>query len=237
MSDKKFDIYFEFNYLGLNLSAFNKTSGKLEYYNEKNYNSYLDNYRELNFEKLDKIIEENILEIEKSTGEFVKDVYLIVETPESISLKLSISKDNEGKQLNNGDAMYLVQDAKQQLLKANKDLKIIHIIVENYVLDKIQHQFLPLDKKCNKFSIDAKFICFPKDLLKSFEKIFFQQQISINRFICLNYIKTFNFGNKEKNNCVYAKKIVEGINKQEVVSISKEPKRKGFFEKLFHFFK
>jgi len=237
MSDKKFDIYFEFNYLGLNLSAFSKTSGKLEYYKEKNYNSYLDNYRELNFEKLDKIIEENILEIEKSTGEFVKDVYLIVETPESISLRLSIAKDNEGNQLNKEDAMYLVQDSKQQLLKANKDLKIIHIIVENYVLDNIQHQFLPLNKKCNKFSIDAKFICFPKDLLKNFEKIFFQQQISINRFICLNYIKTFDFGNKEKNNCVYAKKIVEGINKQEVVSISKEPKRKGFFEKLFHFFK
>ena len=32
MSDKKFDIYFEFNYSGLNLAAFSKTTGKLEYY-------------------------------------------------------------------------------------------------------------------------------------------------------------------------------------------------------------
>ena len=31
--------------------------------------------------------------------------------------------------------------------------------------------------------------------------------------------------------------IVEGINKQEVVSIPKILKKKGFFEKLFHLFK
>ena len=33
------------------------------------------------------------------------------------------------------------------------------------------------------------------------------------------------------------KDIVEGINKQEVVSIPKILKKKGFFEKLFHLFK
>ena len=42
---------------------------------------------------------------------------------------------------------------------------------------------------------------------------------------------------KEKNICEYAKNIVQGINKQEVVSIPKELEKKGFFEKLFHFFK
>ena len=47
MSEKKFDIYFEFNYSGLNLAAFNKISGKLEYYKEENYKSYLENYKEL----------------------------------------------------------------------------------------------------------------------------------------------------------------------------------------------
>ena len=237
MSEKKFDIYLEFNYSNLNLAAFNKINDKLEYYKEQTYESYYNNFKELNFEKLDKLIDENILEIEKSTSVFVKDVYLIVETPQSVSIKLSVTKDNEGNKINKEDAMYLVQDAKQQLLKSNKDFEIIHIIVENYVLDSIQHKFLPLDKKCNKFSIDAKFICFPKNLIKNFERLFFKQQIFINRFICLNYIKAFDFLDKEKNICVCGKKIVKGINKQEVVSIPKEPKRKGFFEKLFHFFK
>ena len=237
MSEKKFEIYFEFNYLGLNLAAFGKTSGKLEYYKEQNYKSYFDNYKELNFEKLDELLEANILAIEKSTEEFVRDIYLIVETPQSTSIKLSVKKNNEGNEIIKEDAMYLVQDAKQQLLKSNQDLEIIHIIVENYVLDNIQYKFFPSKKKCTKFSIDIIFICFPKDLLKSFERLFLKQQIYINQFVCSNYIKTFNFTNKEQNICECAKDIVQGANKQEVVSIPKELKKKGFFEKLFHFFK
>ena len=104
-------------------------------------------------------------------------------------------------------------------------------------MDNIQHKFLPLNQICNKFSIDVKFICFPKNLLKNFEKLFSKQQIFINRFICLNYIKTLDHIDKGQNICEQGKSIVKGINKQEVVSISREPKRKGFFEKLFHFFK
>jgi len=237
MSEKKFDIYFEFNYSGLNLAAFSKTSGKLEYYKEQTYKSYLDNYKELNFEKLDKLLDANILAIEKSTEEFVRDIYLIVETSNSTSIKLSVTKNNEGKKIIKEDVMYLVQDAKQQLLKFNQDLRIIHTIIENYVLDNIQYKFFPSEKKCNKFSIDILFIRFPKDFLKSFERLFLNQQIYINQFVCLNYIKTFDFINKEQNTCECAKDIVQGVNKQEVVSIPKESKKKGFFEKLFLFFK
>ena len=237
MSEKKFDVYFEFNYSKINFAAFNKISDKLEYYKEQTYESYFDNYKELNFEKLEKLIEEGILEIEKSTKEFVKDVYLIIETPQSKSLQLSVTKNNEGNKVIKEDAAYLVQDAKQQILKSNQDLRILHIIVENYVLDNTQHKFLPMNKVCNNFSIDVKFICFPKNLLKNFEKLFSKQQIFINRFICLNYIKTLDHIDKEQNICEQGKRVVKGINKQEVVSISREPKRKGFFEKLFHFFK
>ena len=92
MNEKKFDIYLEFNYSKINLAAFNKISDKLEYYKEQTYESYFNNYKELNFEKLEKLLEESILEIEKSTREFVRDIYLIIETPQSKSLKLSVTK-------------------------------------------------------------------------------------------------------------------------------------------------
>ena len=130
-----------------------------------------------------------------------------------------------------------MQDANQQFMKYNQDLGIIHIIVENYVLDNIQYKFFPSEKKCTNFSIDVIFICFPKNLLKSFEKLFLKQQIYVTQFVCSNYIKTFDFINKEQNMCECAKDIVQGVNKQEVVSVSKKLKKKGFFEKLFHFFR
>ena len=110
-------------------------------------------------------------------------------------------------------------------------------IVESYILDNIKHKFLPLNQECSKFSIDIKFICFPKNFLKNFEKLFSKQNLFINRFICLNYLKTLNYLEKGQNICELGKNVVKGINKQEVVSVTKDTKKKGFFEKLFHFFK
>ncbi len=237
MSEKKFDIYFEFNNKNLNLAAFDKSTDKLDYYKEYPYLSYFDNYKELNFEKLDKFLEDSVFEIEKSTKEFLKDVYLIIETPDSTSIQMSVRKNNEGNKIGKEDAIYLIQDAKQQLLRSNYDMEIIHIIVENYTLDEVKYNFLPINQRCKKFSTDIKFICFPKDLKKNFEYLFSKHQINIIRFISLNYLNEFNFKNNDQNNCEKGRDIIKGINKQEVVLIPKELKKKGFFERLFHLFK
>tara|TARA_Y100001949_G_C15897366_1_gene290983 strand:- start:4 stop:714 length:711 start_codon:yes stop_codon:yes gene_type:complete len=236
MSKKNFHIYLEFSHTELNIAAFNKINNKLEYSNQKLYKSYFNN-NELNFDILQNFVEENILEVEKAIGEFVKDIYLMIETPQSTSINLSVLKNNEGNKITKQDVMYLIQDAKQQILKSNSAIEIIHIITENYNLDNMNHNFLPLDTNCKKFSIDIKFICFPKDLLRNFEQLFLKQQIFINKFICSNYVKTFNSKNNEKHICEKGKEIVEGINKQEVVSIPKIIEKTGFFERLFHFFK
>ena len=237
MNKKSFDIYLEFNYSKLNLAAFNKLNNQLEYYKEQSYKSYINSDQELNFDELQKLVEKNIIEMEKSIDEFVKDIYLIIETPQTMSIQLSVIKNNEGKNITKQDALYLIQDAKQQILKSHLDIRILHIIVENYIFDDVEYKFLPLEKNCKKFSIDVKFICFPKNLLKNFEQLFLKQQIFINQFICLNYVKTFNSKDNEKNICELAKDIVKGVNKQEVVSIPKIIKKTGFFEKLFHFFR
>ena len=236
MSKKNFHIYLEFSYTEFNIAAFNKINNKLEYSNQKLYKSYFNN-NELNFDILQNFVEKNILEVEKAIGEFVKDIYLMIETPQSTSINLSVLKNNEGNKITKQDVMYLIQDAKQQILKSNSAIEIIHIITENYNLDNINHNFLPLDINCKKFSIDIKFICFPKNLLRNFEQLFLKQQILINKFICSNYVKTFNSKNNEKHICEKGKEIVEGINKQEVLSIPKIIEKTGFFEKLFHFFK
>jgi len=237
MSEKNFDIFLEINYFKLNLAAFSKLNGQLEYYKEKSYIDYFEKNNQLNFDKLQKFAEESIIELEKSINFFVKDIYLIIETPDSTSIKLSISKNNEGKNLVKKDVMYLIQDAKQHFLKSNNELNIIHIIVENYVLDNLSYNFLPLEKNCKKLSIDIQFICFPKHLVKKFEKLFSNQQIYINQFICLNYVRKFDLKTNNKNICERGKSIVEGANKQEVVFIPKLVAKTGFFEKLFHFFR
>ena len=236
MSKKNFDIYLDLCPTKLSIAAFKKFSGHSTFFKEYNCVTNL-NKDQLNFENTEKTIEKNIFEIEKKTGEFLNDIYLMVETPESISINLSLIKDNEGKKIEKKNVQYLVQDAKQQILRSHYSKKIIHIIISNYVIDSIAYDYLPLDINCNKFSIDIKFICFPKNLVKKLEELFNNHQIFINKIICTNYAKLFTKNKSCANVCESGLKLVQGINKQEVVIVPRKLEKKGFFERLFHFFK
>ena len=236
MSKKNFDIYIDLSSNKLSIGAFEKLASHSTFFKEYNCLTNL-NKDQLNFTNTEKIIEKNIFEIEKETGEFLNDIYLMVETPDSISINLSLIKDNEGKKIEKKNVQYLVQDAKQQILRSHHSKKIIHIIISNYVIDNVVYNYLPLDINCNKFSIDIKFICFPKNLIKKLEEIFNNHEIFINKIICSNYAKSFTKNMPCTNICECGLKLVQGINKQEVVIIPRKLEKKGFFERLFYFFK
>ena len=229
ISKKNFDIYLHLSSTKLSIAAFEKFGGHSPFFKEYNCVTNL-NKDQLNFEN-------NIFEIEKKTGEFLNDIYLMIETPESISINLSLLKDNEGKKIEKKIVQYLVQDAKQQILRSHQNKKIIHIIISNYVIDNIVYNYLPLDVNCNKFSIDIKFICFPKNLIKKLEELFNNHQIFINKIICTNYAKSFIQNKSCINICESGLKLVQGINKQELAIVPRKLEKKGFFERLFHFFK
>jgi len=236
MSKKNFDIYLDLCPTKLSIAAFKKFSGHSTFFKEYNCATNL-NKDQLNFENAEKTIEKNIFEIEKKTGEFLNDIYLMVETPESISINLSLIKDNEGKKIEKKNVQYLVQDAKQQILRSYYNKKIIHIIVSNYVIDNVAYNYLPLDINCKKFSIDIQFICFPSNLVKKLEELFNNHQIFINKIICTNYAKSFTKKESCVNICESGLKLIQGVNKQEVVIVPRKLEKKGFFERLFHFFK
>ena len=236
MSKKNFDIYLALSSTKLSIGAFKKFDGNSIFFKEYNCVTNL-NKDQLNFENTEKTIEKNIFEIEKETGEFLNDIYLMVGTPESISINLSLIKDNEGKKIQKKNVQYLIQDAKQQILRSYYNKKIIHIIISNYVIDNIVYNSLPLDINCKKFSIDIQFICFPSNLIKKLEELFNNHQIFINKIICSNYAKSFIKSESCTNICESGLKLIQGINKQEVVIVPRKLEKKGFFEKLFHFFK
>ena len=236
MSKKNFDIFLDLGSKKLSVAAFKKSDSHSFFFKEYDCETNL-NKDKLNFENVKKTIEKNIFEIEKNTGEFLEDIYLMVETSESISINLSLIKDNEGKKIEKKNVQYLIQDAKQQILRNHHTKKIIHIIITNYFIDNKSYNYLPLNLDCNKFSIDIKFICFPINLIKKLEELFNSQQILINKIICSDYAKSFIKNKSYMNICESGLKLIKGINKQEVIIVPRKLEKKGFFERLFHFFK
>ena len=236
MTKKNFDIYLDLSSKKLSIAAFKKFDSHSIFFKEYDCETNL-NKNKLNFDNVKKTIEKNIYEIEKKTDEFLEDIYLMVETTESISINLSLIKDNEGKKIEKKSVQYLIQDAKQQILRNYHTEKIIHIIITNYLIDNTSYNYLPLNLNCNKFSIDIKFICFPKNLIKKLEEIFNSHQIFINKFICSHYAKSFAKNKSYMNVCEIGLKLIKGMNKQEVAIVPRKQEKKGFFERLFHFFK
>ena len=236
MNEKKFDIYLYISSIKLSVAVFEKSDLiKSVFFKEFNCETNL-NKQQLNFKETEKTIEKNIFEIEKFTGNFLNDIYLIVDTPDSLKIGISLSKNNEDKKIKKKDVKYLIQDCKQQILRSNFNEDIIHIIVNNYVIDDVEHKYLPLNKNCKNFSINIEFICFPKILIKKLKELFNKYQISINKIICGDYVKSFSDKDSKLNICAVGLSLVQGANKQEVVIIPKKLEKKGFFERLFHLF-
>jgi len=236
MSEKDFDIIFNLSFRKLSIAGFKKFDSSLIFFKEHICETDI-NKNELNFDNIENIIKKSIFEIEKFTGSFLNDLYLMIETPKSISINLSLTKNNDLKKIQRKDVQYLIQDAKQQILRNYHNEKIIHIIVANYLIDNTSYNYLPLNLNCNKFSIDLKFICFPQYLIKKLEEIFNSHQIFINKFICTHYAKSFMKNTPYTNVCESGLKLIKGINKQEVAIVPRKLEKKGFFERLFHFFK
>ena len=109
------------------------------------------------------------------------------------------------------------------------------MVIQNYLINEINHTSFPENTKCNSLALDVKFICLSNDLIKNVEVILKKYQISLKKVVNANYIN--NFLNEDEDNIfLMSKKIIVGHNSNEVLLVDKIPKNRGFFEKFFSFF-
>ena len=237
MIKKNFDIFFYLSSQKLITSVFKKISKEVVFFDTQDCLTILHEDK-CNLSKTEKYIQQNIFNIEKSTGEFINDIYLMVDANDSKIIEVSIMKNIEGKKIDQKDIQYLVQDAKQQVLRSNPDKNIIHIIITRYIVEKREYKFFPDNLNCKNFSIDIKFVCFSENLVKKLNNLFNSNQILINKLICAKYAKSFNYDKNESedNICNLGLQLLSGLNKQEIMIIPKKVEKKGFFEKIFLLF-
>ena len=189
----------------------------------------------LEIEKLNEFLEDNIFKIEKKIKNFIKEIYIILDTKKFLPIQVSIKNKNNGNILTTSNVSYSLNEVKEQCFKMYNQEKIIHMIIDNYCIDNKNFSYLPNDIKCQSFSLDLTFICLSNKLLKDLEKVMKKYQISINQILSYDYI-TKVFNGDDQNLCKKAKEIIEGFNENEVLIRKKIPKNKGFFEKFFNFF-
>ena len=206
--------------------------------NEKIYSEKLEieeNSTELKFSKLEEFLNINIFKIEKKLNNFIKDIYVILDSNEFHSIKLSIKKNNNGNHINTEALIHPLSDLKNLCQSNLQNEKVIHFLIEKYVIDNKFYTTLPENINCNIFSLDTEFICLSKNLIENIEKILKKYHISLNQILSASYVEKFK-DNSDNSIFTTASRIVSGHNTNEVLMVGKIDKKQGFFERFFNFF-
>ena len=227
-----FEVFLFFSPEKIILSVNRKTDFKLIFKDEIFFEN---SSTQLNFNKLDSFLNENIFKIEKILGNFVEKINIIIETSDFFNLQISMKKHNYNENINSSIILYLIKSAKYQCEKTIKNMRIIHILIDNYLVDNVHFTELPLNQKCKNFSLDISFICLPDELIKNVEKTLKKFQISINQILSASYIYKYT-SDRDINFFKMTSKIIGGHNKNEVKLVNKVSKNKGFFVKFFDLF-
>ena len=231
-SEINFETYILITKEKFAISAIDDTSYETIYFEQQ---IITDNQNNLNFEIFNEFLEKNIFKIEKILKNFVKNIYIILDSDEFFPIRLSIKKNNNGNYIDPNVLSYPLNYLKNTCQSNFNDKKIIHILIENYLIDDKNYFSLPKNLKCNFFSLDVRFICLSKNLVGEIEQALKKYHILVNQIFCANYIERF-IEQKNPNIFTTASRIKSGLNENEVLLVRKTSKNKGFFEKFFDFF-
>ena len=214
------------------VSVFDKKKLK-NLYNEELKFDY--KFNSLDFNSLTKFLDENIYKIEKSVGDFVKNIILIIESDKNLNVNISIKKklyDNFLSQKHLENNLIELKD----LYKENyQDQSIMHMIIINNTINDEKYSRFNNNVKGKNFFLEVNFISISNELIISLNKNLEKYQIKVSQYMCGNYIKNF-FDNDQNEISLKAHKLINGQNVNEVALIAKDIENKGFFEKFFQLF-
>ena len=233
IKNNKIFVFLEFKNLKIIFTACNSN-----YENKYSNSIALDFSSRESLENLSNIIRDNIIKIEKKIGEFVNEINIILDLNKSINIKLNIFKKKENLEVTHEDIKYLIQDARQQIIEQNKNLTILHIVLENFYINKIKKTEISKNFSAEDFSIILNFICYPSEDILNFKNLLKKNQIKVNKFICSKYLESILEKDlpEELQISRAGIKTIMGMNQNEVQIVPKTIKKHPFFERLFKFF-
>ena len=188
---------------------------------------------QINF--LSEFLEQNIFKIEKITGKFIKNIFLVLESNKIQNLYLGIKKKNYNNVINQKYIENTLTEAKDLFKENYHDQNIMHILVNNYLINGYNYSSFVENLSSDNISLEIQFIFIPSNLVLKLEKTLEKFQIKIIKYIDGNYMKDF-FGQTDLKFETMVCKIKSGCNENEIILVPKSNRNKGLFEKFFQLF-
>jgi len=187
------------------------------------------------FDELENFFIDNLIEIEKKLKDFIKKIYIIVDTDNSLRVNLSIRYKPLTEKINENKINDLLSLLKYQFTKYSNDQKVIHMTISKLLIDGKEKDLSIINKNLKDLVLEVRFECLKNQIIDNIQKILSNYQISIEKTLLANYLREYS--NCPSKDIVFiADKIIKGENINEVIWTSKKLIKKGFFERFFNFF-
>ena len=202
------------------------------YFKEQNFKNN-NNFIDINF--LNEFLENNIFKIEKLIGRFIKNITLILDSENILTLNIGLKKKNYEKIITKKFLENSLTELKDLIYENYQDYKIMHMHIINYLFDRRYSSEFEDKVICKNLGIEIQFISVPNKLILEIDKILVNFQIKSRNYINQNYIQSL-FKEQKVSLSEMSHKTQKGYNTNEVSIIPKNHKKVGFFEKFFQLF-
>ena len=191
------------------------------------------NFIDLNY--LHQFLDENIYKIEKLVGSFIKNIILVIESDQNLSVDICLKKKNYDQLIDKKNLKNILIEAKDLFKENYQEQNIMHMVISNYLINGKKYSSFVDNLICNDLCLEINFTSILNELTLTLDKILEKYQIKVSQYLNGNYIKTlFKESDAELSEMVFKTK--NGHNDNEVLIIPKSIENKGFFERFFQLF-
>ena len=193
-----------------------------------------ENINPINSDILKKFLDNNIFKIEKLSGKFVEDIFLILEDKKIFNLEIGIKKKNYNSSITREYIENSLIEAKDLFRENYPNQEIMHMIINKYFINNKSYSLFEEDLKSDYLALEIKFNSISNIFVYDLNKILENHQIKITKYLDGNYVK--NLFNENKELTEMSHRVLNGFNENEVSFLPKKPEKLGFFEKFFQLF-
>ena len=193
MNEKSLNVFIDFGSSKIRLGIYNKETSKNIFILEK---ECISNFAVNNFDikNSNEIIKDLIKSAEKKINNHIKDINLMIDTPDMFSIDISIKKNFDGKKYSKIDINSLLNEAKSLVQKNYINKKIVHMIVKKFIFDDQEFFEIPNeDFNYNSLIIELKFICFADQIWKKLQDSFGNNHLNIDNLYCSSYVRSSSY--------------------------------------------
>ena len=232
IEEENFETYLSISPKKFEIFLFDKKNLKSLYKDKLELENKIDF---LNLDNLSNFLDANIFKIEKLADNFIKNIFLIIESEKNSYVNICIKKKNYENLVNYKNLEIALTEVKDLFKENYQKQNIMHMIVKNYSVNGKNYSSFINDINGDYLSLEVNFISIPSNFELILDKILEKYQIRIDKFLDGKYLIEQTKDNKFELPNI-ANKIINGYNQNEVILVPKNLKNKGFFENFFQLF-